>query len=524
MITFQNLSKTFGQRFLFKEINYLCPANARIALIGNNGAGKTTLLNIICGLDTNFEGKIVIPKNCRMGYLPQIYNQHPLANLLAEALSGAEEINAIVRERDEVLLKMEQNYSQKLYDRFEVLEQQFKDHKGYRIEEDTKRMLKGFGFQEEQFDQPVTQLSGGWRMRLEFVKMLINKPNFLILDEPTNHLDLPSIKWFEEFLQKYDGTIFFVSHDKDLLNRLATHVLHLRQGKISEYLGNFDAFLEGFALKQTQSSHAARQLDLKHAQIQTFVNKFRATASKAKQVQSNLKTLMKLEMLKDAVEVEQLGDTINLTLQNPKPSGKVVLQVNKVSIGYEKPLLEKLTFNIERGMRLAILGANGLGKTTLLKTLLGLLKPLKGTVDFGHNVHAGYFAQESIEGLDEADSVLNNALQANTHLREQDLRCLLGNLGIYGNDVKKKVGVLSGGEKSRVALACLLAKQPNTLFLDEPTNHLDLSACENLAISLANFSGSVIFVSHNSAFINSVATHTLYLEPYGKYTLTEVAS
>lgn len=524
MILLKNISKTFGQRFLFKDINYTFPQNGRAALIGNNGAGKTTLLNIICGLDENFEGKILIPKQVRMGYLPQIYNQNPLSSLLNEAMSGASEINAVVRERSEVLLKIEQDYTQKLYDRFEVLEDQFKALKGYRIEEDTKHLLKGFGFQQEQFDLPVTQLSGGWRMRLEFVKMLINKPNFLVLDEPTNHLDLPSIEWLETFLQKYEGIILFVSHDKDLLNRLATHVLHLRQGKLTEYPGNFDAFLEGFELKQTQNSQIVRQLDTQRAHIETFIKRFGAKASKASQARSKLKALLKLEMLKDSVEIEQLSDTMNLTLQNPKPSGKVVLKVNSISIGYDKPLLKGLNFIIERGMRLAILGANGLGKTTLLKTLLGIQKQLQGSLEFGHNVQIGYFAQENIESLDETQTILENASQANTHLREQDLRCLLANLGISGGEVNKKVAVLSGGEKSRVALSCLLAKQPNTLFLDEPTNHLDLSACENLAMSLSDFSGTVIFVSHNSAFINSVATHTLYLEQHGKYTFTEVPS
>ena len=246
MIVLQNISKTFGHRHIFKDISYNCPNKAKVALIGNNGAGKTTLLNILCGFEQDYNGNIIKPKNLRLGYLPQVANPSPEPTILAEALSGAQELNKIMQEREEVLASMATDYSQDNFDRYEYLEQMFQSLGGYRIEDDTKEVLQGLGFQEEQPLDPVTSLSGGWRMRLEFAKILLNSPNFLILDEPTNHLDLPSIEWFEGYLKRFNGTVIFVSHDKDLLNRLATHVLHLREGKLTPYTGNFDDFLEAY--------------------------------------------------------------------------------------------------------------------------------------------------------------------------------------------------------------------------------------------------------------------------------------
>jgi len=514
MIILDSISKTFGHRRLLDNISYNCPSKERIALIGNNGEGKTTLLNIICGFDQEFEGKVVKPHALRLGYLPQIVNDNPKETILKEALDGAVELNQIIQERDKCLEDMATDYTQELFDRYEVLEQQYQDNEGYKIEEDVKRILKGFGFSEEQFDQPANTLSGGWRMRLEFVKMLINKPNFLVLDEPTNHLDLPSIEWFENYLKSFDGTVLFVSHDKDLLNLLATQILHLKQGKLTPYVGNFDAFLDAFMLKQSQNAKFEGQLQKQFAHIETFVERFRYKPSKARQVQSRLKMLMKLKTLETNIESDSLKDTMNLRLDNPNPSGKLAVKVRELEIGYAEPLIKKLSFDIMRGDRVAILGANGLGKSTLLKTLLGTLNPLSGEATFGHNVVPGYFAQEHLEDLVEDLTIMENINQAAPNMKELDARSLLGSLGISGEDILKPIRVLSGGEKSRVALACMLAKKPNTLFLDEPTNHLDLSACENLANALCDFTGTVIFVSHNRSFIHTVATHTLYLKQY----------
>ena len=516
MIVLQNISKTFGHRHIFKDISYNCHNKAKVALIGNNGAGKTTLLNILCGFEQDYNGNIIKPKNLRLGYLPQVANPSPEPTILAEALSGAQELNKIMQEREEVLASMATDYSQDNFDRYEYLEQMFQSLGGYRIEDDTKEVLQGLGFQEEQPLDPVTSLSGGWRMRLEFAKILLNSPNFLILDEPTNHLDLPSIEWFEGYLKRFNGTVIFVSHDKDLLNRLATHVLHLREGKLTPYTGNFDDFLEAFALKQEQSTHTAKNLKTQTDHIEQFVNRFRASPSKAKMVQSRIKTLAKLKMIEDDVVFEKLGDTMQLTLENPNPSGKTVLEVNGLVVGYDSPLIRDSSFTVYRGQKVAILGANGLGKSTLLKTLLGKQAALGGDIVLGHNVVPGYFAQEHLDDLREGDSVLDNINRLAPTIKESDARRLLSNLGLSGDGVFKRVSVLSGGEKSRTSLACILAQRPNLLFLDEPTNHLDLSACENLTDALSEFAGTVIFVSHNRAFIHGVATHVIHLKERGK--------
>ena len=523
MIIIQNISKNFGARVLFKNISFNCPQNAKIALIGNNGAGKTTLLNIFCGFEHDYHGEVIKPKTVRLGYLPQTVNPTPKNTILDEALSGAVDLHAVIHEREAILERMAHDHSQVVFDRYEYLEQCFNDLGGYRVEEDVCDILRGLGFKEEQFDQRPNMLSGGWRMRLEFAKMLLNNPNFLILDEPTNHLDLPSIEWFEGFLKKFNGTVLFVSHDKDLLNRLATHVLHLRLGQLTPYKGNFDAFLDSFTLKQEQNTHLAKGIKQKFDHIQRFVDRFRATPTKAKMVQSRLKSLAKLQILEESIEFEDLDGTMQLKINMIKPSGKVAVQTEDLVIGYDKSLLAKpLSLTIMRGQKIAILGANGLGKTTLLTTLLGTKKALGGHVTLGHNAIVGYFAQEHLDGLQENLTIIENVKEAASTMSEAQVRALLGSLGLPRDDVFKQIKVLSGGEKSRAALACMLVKNPNILFLDEPTNHLDLYACENLGNALSEYDGTVIFVSHNRSFIHTVATHVLYLKEHGAIELEEV--
>ena len=380
MIIIQNISKSYGVKHLFKDASYNMPENGRIALIGNNGAGKTSLLNILCGFDQDYDGDITIPKKTKLGYLPQIVNPNPKESLIEEALEGAKELNEVIKEKDEILGRLGSDHSDDDLDRYDYLEERFTSLNGYRIREDAKEILFGLGFKEEQIELPVTDFSGGWRMRLEFAKMLLDNPNLLILDEPTNHLDLPSIMWFEDYLKKFQGTILFVSHDKDLLNRLSTHILHLKDGKMTSYKGNFDYFLDSFTLKQSQNASFAKNLKTQYDHIEKFVNRFKAKSSKAKQVQSRMKNLVKLKALEDSIEFDSMEDSMSLKLANPHPSGKHVLKLDQVCVGYEKPLLKPLSFAIERGQKIAILGMNGLGKSTILKTLINLIKPIKGEI------------------------------------------------------------------------------------------------------------------------------------------------
>ena len=512
MIALNKIYKTFGDRVLFNHISLHCPEGAKVALVGNNGAGKTSLLNIICGFDQSFDGTITCPKELRLGYLPQHPNISPASSVFDEALSGAVTVNTIQRDRDAALEAMGIDFSQELYDQYEFLEQRFVALNGYRLEEDTRDILRGLGFSEDNWEKNPATLSGGWRMRLELAKILLNQPNFLILDEPTNHLDLPSIEWFELYLKSFKGTILFVSHDQDLLNRLSTHTAHLRQGMLTLHKGNFEHFLEAFELQQSQNSHKAKHFKQQMEHIQSFVDRFRYKPSKAKQVQSRLKMLTRIKVMEDDMSFESMDDTMGLSLKNPTPSGKDVITVKDLVIGYSEPLTRPMNLSVQRGQKIAILGANGLGKSTLLRTFLGEQPALNGTANFGHNVKYGYFAQEHLEGLDETQTILDNVLLSAPHLKDVEARRLLGSLGLVRDDVFKTVKLLSGGEKSRTALACMLSKAPNTLFLDEPTNHLDISATEVLAQALSDFEGTVIFISHNRRFIQSVATHILYLK------------
>ena len=285
-------------------------------------------------------------------------------------------------------------------------------------------------------------------MRIEFAKMLLDNPNFLILDEPTNHLDLPSIEWFEGYLKKFQGTILFVSHDKDLLNRLSTHILHLNRGKLKSYTGNFDEFLDAFTLKQDQNYHAAKHLQKQYEHIEKFVNRFRARPTKACQVQSRVKTLAKIRAMEDSLEFDEMRDTMSLKLANPYPSGKHIAKLDKVYVGYEKPILKPLTFSIERGQKIAILGMNGLGKSTILKTLIGKIDSLGGEITWGHKINYGYFAQEHLEGLDEKQTILKNVMDSESSMKEVEARKLLGALGLKVDEALKKISVLSGGEKA----------------------------------------------------------------------------
>lgn len=511
MIRLSQLTKTYGARTLFKGLTYHFPENGRVALVGSNGAGKTTLLNIICGYEDRDSGDIICPKGVQLGYLPQYPNPAPASTLLQECMDGARELTDLIARRETCLVAMGENFTSEIYEEFETLEARFVELEGYKLEAMAREFLLGFGFKEEQLEQPVTSLSGGWRMRLELARILINQPDVLVLDEPTNHLDLPSIRWFENYLKTFRGTVIFVSHDLDLLNHLATHILHLRQGKIDGYVGNYEQFLDAFELKQEQGSQALKNLKNRYEEVESFVNRFRGQASKAKQVQSRLKMLSRIRMVEDNVQVEEMDRAMPLEIPLKQRTGVEIFKMEESFIGYDKPLIKDLHLRMARGEKLAITGANGKGKSTLIKVLAGKLKPLSGTLSFGHNVMLGYVPQEPEEILDLNKTMLENVQEANMGASQFDARKLLGSVGLSGDNVFKPVSILSGGERNRTALCCVLIQQPNVLILDEPTNHLDISMVGVLANALAEFEGSVIFVSHNRSFNETVATRVLEL-------------
>lgn len=525
MIICQNVAKHFGGKMILEGFTYTFPKNVNVALVGANGVGKTTFLNMISGLEEIDGGKVIIPKDCVLAYLPQDPCPHPKATILQECLAGHRFMPDLSKRRDEALARMTQNYSEEAFETYERLEKEFSDKGGYAIEADAKGILAGLGFDREQFGLSPLVLSGGWRMRLELAKLLINDPNFLILDEPTNHLDLPSLTWLEQYLRSFRGTLLFVSHDRDFLNNLSDITLHMAHGQLRVYKGDFDAFLQQKAERAEVARHEQKSLQKKQAHLQSFVDRFRYKATKAKQAQSRIKMIDRLKQLEAKLDLGPQEQHISLHLPLKTPSGRIVLTLEDASVGYGNCVLQRhLTFKVFRQQKIAVVGANGLGKSTFLKSVIREIPFLGGQIQWGANVTLGYFSQNQMDVLDDYRTALENVLALAPETNQQEARGILGSLLLTSDDIQKPISVLSGGEKSKVALAILLAQRHNFLILDEPTNHLDMSSIETLASALKTYEGTVLFVSHNRAFIDAFATHVLKFEKTQKPELIEVFS
>lgn len=519
MIRIEKLSKSFGDKVILNTVSYHFPAKERIALVGANGQGKTTLLNIICGLDYADDGQIIRPNDMRVSFLPQSPSANPMPTILQECLSGHKELFQMKERMDDILHRMTIDYNEAEYEEYDKLLKAYENGGGYQLEGMAEKIILGLGFTKEQLEMNPTTLSGGWRMRLELAKVLLAKPDFLILDEPTNHLDLPSIEWLETYLLSYQGTLLLVSHDKEFLNSLSTITVYLNRGSIQIYSGNFDSFLEQREqVKETQQS-TIRKIKAQQSHMQSFVDRFKAKASKARQAQSRMKMIEKLDSVLSGITVEEGQSTIHIPRITFPPSGKDAIDLRELTVGYTKPLISKVNLLIRRGQRIAIVGANGMGKSTLLKTICGTIPSLEGQVVLGHNARLRVYTQDAADRLDKKQSVYDTLRIANQELTEQMSRAMLGAFLFKGHDLAKQVGVLSGGEKSRLALCCLLTQQPNILLLDEPTNHLDMASIEILAEMLNQYTGTVVFVSHDRHFVEEVATSIAEVSPKGKLIL-----
>ena len=517
MLILNNLSKTFHGRTILQDINYNFPQTGRVGLVGVNGAGKTTLLNILCGLDEVDSGSVTQPKSKNLGYLPQQPNFHPKETILLECMSGDDELHQTKLDMEEVSASMGDEFTNEKYEKFERLEKLFRDKDGYAFEYNATKILLGLGFKEEALSNNPTTLSGGWRMRLELAKILIKEPDFLILDEPTNHLDLPSIIWLENYLKKFAGTVLFVSHDEELLNSLPNIILHLKDGQLNEYRGNYEQFLIQHELREEGKLSELKNLQGKIDSMSRFVERFGAKATKATQAKSKLKMIERLQRSASDIALDKDDAEINIRIPVKQKSGKEVMHFEDCAIGYDgKALVKKISFTAMRGQKIAIVGANGLGKSTLIKSIIDQIPFISGTPKIGHNVRMAYYAQDQAEFLDMKKTVLDNLKSANNELSEGKTRGILASLLLRGDDVYKPTNVLSGGEKSRLSLACLLVQDANFLLLDEPTNHLDILSTEILAESLSQYEGTVMFVSHNRNFINSLATHRIAFSDKGE--------
>ncbi len=521
MIRIENLSKAFGPKVLLSDANYHFPEGERIALVGANGVGKTTLLNILTGTEEQDGGKVLVPGKATIGYLPQIPNPMPHKTILEECIAGASRVHALQTTRDRALERMSSDYSEENHHAFEAAEEAFARAGGYLISSRSREILSGLGFQTRDFEKNPKELSGGWRMRLELARIFINHPDFLVLDEPTNHLDLPSLVWVEKYLASFRGTVLFVSHDRDLLNRLPTVVLHLYKGRLVPYRGNFDKFLEEREQRAMEEAALAEKLRARRENLERFVERFGAKASKAKQAQSKLKMLSRIQELEADVSLDSDEPTLSIRLPDPPSSGREILRIEEGSIGYSFPLATGLNVRISKGSKVAIIGINGIGKSTLLRTISDRIPSLSGQFTLGHNVSLAYFAQEQLEVLDPNSSALQNVMAASLEITERQARALLGAFLFRGDEAFKPVRVLSGGEKSRVGLARLLATKANFLLLDEPTNHLDMSSVETLAQAISEYSGTILYVSHDRTFIEETCTHVLVMLPDGRSALFE---
>lgn len=519
MLILQNIIKSYGTRIIIKNFSYSFPKDEIVALTGVNGAGKTTLLKIICNEEKPDEGVLIFPKDKILGYLPQEANENPEPTILLECCAGNEFLFNMGKRLTELEEKLGIDYSEEILEEYEKLCDEYKKQNGYTFENEAQKMLIGLGFDPEKLKEDPKNLSGGWRMRLELARLLIKKPDFLVLDEPTNHLDLPAIEWLENYLKNLKKPVLFVSHDEALLNNLPDRILNLSQGFIKEYVGNYEEFLEKKAAFEKNKEMATKSIQKKVERLSKFVDRFKAKASLASQAQNKMKMINKLNEDIMALGPNIIEPEINIRIPILTESSKTVITFMG-KIGYDKPLSKEFSISISRGQKIAIIGANGLGKSTFLKTIIGEVSVFEGECRMGNNVNIGYYAQDQTNSLDAEKSVIENIKLANQEAPEEKLMRILGSFLFKKDFIHKPAKVLSGGEKSRLSLACLLVKNINLLILDEPTNHLDIISSQILANAISAFEGTVVFVSHNRVFIDNASTHLLSFEK-GNVTMIE---
>ena len=516
MIQLSGAGKRFGHKLLFENTDWLITPRDRVGLVGANGTGKSTLMKVLAGLDTLDYGSVIVAKGTTAGYLPQDGLSLSGRTVFAECMAVFTELHAMERELETLTQQIsELDHTSAEYanvaDRYHSLEHEFRTRDGYSIESDVGRVLMGLGFRKEDWERQTEEFSGGWQMRLALAKLLLQKPNLLLLDEPTNHLDLEARNWLEEYLHNYPHAFVLISHDRYFLDVTVNKIAEIWNKKFWFYTGNYDKFLSQKTQRNEQLQAAYRNQRDRIEQLEVFINRFRYQATKAKQVQSRIKELEKIER----IEVPPEEKTIHFSFPQPKPSGRIVAEFEGVSKSYpakagtnggSKEVFRDVSFLIEKGDRIALVGVNGAGKSTLIKLLAGAEKTTRGEYKLGHNVEADYFAQDQYKELDQEARMIDDLGAASPRSTQTELRSLLGCFLFSEDDVFKKIGVLSGGERGRYALLRLLLHPANFLLLDEPTNHLDLRAKDVLLEALMKYTGTVVFVSHDRYFIDKLAT------------------
>ncbi len=513
MIQLSGAGKRYGHKLLFEDADWLITPESRIGLVGANGTGKSTVMKILAGLETLDYGTLSRAKGVSTGYLPQDGLTMTGRTIFAECMSVFAELHAIEKEMESLTRSMsELNHESQEYsnvaDRYQKLEHEFVARDGYTLEAQVGQVLTGLGFRRDDWTRQTEEFSGGWQMRIALAKLLLQKPNLLLLDEPTNHLDLEARNWLEEYLTSYPYAYVIISHDRYFLDITVERIVEIWNKQMHFYAGNYDQYLAAKTARKEQLESAYKTQRDRIEQLEVFINRFRYTATKAKQVQSRIKELEKMER----IEIPEEEKTVHFSFPQPKPSGRIVAEFGNVAKSYgergihEHKVFDKVNFMIERGERIALVGVNGAGKSTLIKLLAGQEALTSGEYKLGHNVEPDYFAQDQYKELDPEARILDDLGELSAASTQTELRSLLGCFLFSGDDVFKRIGVLSGGERNRYALLKMLLHPANFLLLDEPTNHLDLRAKDVLLEALMKYTGTVVFVSHDRYFIDKLAT------------------
>lgn len=510
MLSINNLSYYIGGRPLYENASLHIKPKDKIGLIGLNGTGKSTLLRLINGEYQADGGEISKSNDCTLGFLNQdLLSYQTDDSILHVAMQAFREALSIQHKIEKILHEMEVNYQDKLVDKLTRLQEQFEALDGYTIQARAEEILEGIGFSTADLQRPLKEFSGGWRMRVMLAKLLLEKPSLLMLDEPTNHLDLPSIQWIENYLKTYEGAVIIVSHDRQFLDNTVNTIIEVARQQLNLYGGNYSFYLEEKALRTEIQKNSFENQQQKIRQTERFIERFRAKSTKAKQVQSRVKSLEKLDRVEDVVDENA---QVNFRFDFKQKSGRFVVTLDEISKAYDsKVILKNTSALIENGDKIALIGANGKGKSTLLRIIAGE-ENIEGERKLGYNVNMAFYAQHQLESLNVENEILEEMKQAGSAKTEMELRSVLGCFLFTDEDVFKKIKVLSGGEKSRVALAKTLISESNFLILDEPTNHLDMQSVNILIQALQQFKGTFVIVSHDRYFITEVANKIWYIQ------------
>jgi ATPase subunit of ABC transporter with duplicated ATPase domains len=512
LISFSRISKQYGKQVLFVDTSFQLNPGEKVGLVGPNGAGKTTLFRMIVGEETPDEGDVSVPKKLSVGYFRQDVEEMAGRSVLDEAIAGSGRLGDLHHELEALQHAMSDpakaDDMDRILARFGEVQEEYEHLGGYGLEAQAREVLHGLGFDDERIDGDAGALSGGWKMRVAMARVLLGRPDVLLMDEPTNHLDIESIIWLESFLKSLSGALLMTSHDREFMNRIVSKIAEIDSGEITVYSGNYDFYERERAIREANREAAYARQQAMLAKEQRFIERFAAHAAKAAQVQSRVKALDKIEK----IELPKKRRIVKFDFREPPRSGDQVAVIDQISKSYgSRVVYDRLSMTIRRGERWCVMGKNGAGKTTLLRMVAGVLTPDSGTVTLGASLKMGYFAQQALDLLD-PDLTIEEQLQRDfPHESIGVLRSLAGAFQFSGDDTDKKIRSLSGGEKTRLVIARMLLNPPNFLVLDEPTNHLDLFTKEMLIDSLKDFQGTMLFVSHDRAFLRALSNRVIEL-------------